>query len=125
MADTLLIVDDAEFMRFVLGELAREAGVGIVAEAGSAAEALELQEALAPRFAAVDLTAGAVAGEGLLGALLARDPALELLAIVAAGDVESAERARGKGARTVLEKPYDPEAARRALMRLVGASQPS
>ncbi|MBK6899158.1 MAG: hypothetical protein IPH09_07765 [bacterium] len=48
MRHTLLIVDNTDFMRFVLGEIAREAGIAVVAEAGSAAEALDLQAALTP-----------------------------------------------------------------------------
>ena len=82
MRHTLLIVDDADFMRFVLGDLAREAGIAIIVEAGNAAEALDLQAALAPRLAVVDLSADAVVGEGLLGALLARDPDLAVAAVV-------------------------------------------
>lgn len=118
MRHTLLIVDDAEFMRFVLGDLAREAGIAIIAEAGDAAEALELQAALSPHLAAVDLTADAVVGEGLLAALLARDPDLALAAIVAPGDAVGASRARARGARETLEKPYDPAAVLAALRRL-------
>lgn len=118
MRPTLLIVDDTEFLRFVLGEIAREAGIAVVAEAGSAAEALDLQAALEPGLAVVDLTADAVVGEALLGALLTRDPALALAAVVAPGDAEGAARARARGAREVLEKPYDPEAALAALQRL-------
>ncbi|MBK6899316.1 MAG: response regulator [bacterium] len=118
MRPTLLIVDDTEFLRFVLGEIAREAGIAVVAEAGSAAEALDLQAALEPGLAVVDLTADAVVGEALLGALLARDPALALAAVVAPGDAEGAARARARGVREVLEKPYDPDAARAALQRL-------
>lgn len=118
MRPTLLIVDDTEFLRFVLGEIAREAGIAVVAEAGSAAEALDLQTALEPGLAVVDLTADAVVGEALLGALLARDPALALAAVVAPGDAEGAARARARGAREVLEKPYDPDAALAALQRL-------
>lgn len=118
MRPTLLIVDDTEFLRFVLGEIAREAGIAVVAEAGSADEALDLQAALEPGLAVVDLTADAVVGEALLGALLARDPALALAAVVAPGDAEGAARARARGAREVLEKPYDPDAALAALLRL-------
>ncbi len=118
MRHTLLIVDDTDFMRFVLGDLAREAGIAIIAEAGSATEALDLQAALEPHLAAVDLTADAVVGEALLGALLARDPDLALAAIVAPGDAEAAARARARGAREVLEKPYDPDAVHAALQRL-------
>jgi len=115
---TLLIVDDADFMRFVLGDLAREAGIAIIVEAGSAAEALDLQAALTPRLAVVDLSVDAVVGEGLLGALLARDPDLAVAAVVSPGDAAGAARARARGAREVLEKPYDPDAALAALQRL-------
>ena len=121
MRHTLLIVDNTDFMRFVLGDLARAAGIAVIAEAGSAVEALELQAALTPRLAVVDLTLDSVAGEGLLAALLARDPDLALAAVVAPGDAVGAARARARGAREVLEKPYDPDTALHALQRLSAA----
>lgn len=121
MRHTLLIVDNTDFMRFVLGDLARAAGIAVIAEAGSAVEALELQAALTPRLAVVDLTLDSVAGEGLLAALLARDPDLALAAVVAPGDADGAARARARGAREVLEKPYDPDTVLRALQRLSAA----
>jgi CheY-like chemotaxis protein len=80
----VLIVDDQDAFRCVLGELiGATPGFTLVAEASSGEEALSAREALAPDLAVVDLRMPGMDGVQTARALLGRDPHLAVLLVSA------------------------------------------
>jgi two-component system chemotaxis response regulator CheY len=120
----ILIVDDAEFMRFVLRDLLTLGGISGVAEAGSRDEALALAFSLRPEVVVVDTTHPGVGGVDLLAELGALHPAARRVAVIAAGDPALAVAARRAGAEFTLVKPYDPADVATLLLELQAAPTP-
>jgi CheY-like chemotaxis protein len=80
----VLIVDDQDAFRCVLGELiGATPGFTLVAEASCGEEALSAREALAPDLAVVDLRMPGMDGLQTARALLGRDPHLAVLLVSA------------------------------------------
>lgn len=115
MQHTILIVDDTEFMRFVLRDLLEDHGVGVIAEAGTRDEALDLCDALEPDLAVVDATGEEYDAVALVRALQAREEAPRVIAVAGIDDLEAARDLREAGAWDVLVKPFDPDAVDEAL----------
>jgi DNA-binding NarL/FixJ family response regulator len=121
---TLLIVDHTDFMRFLLGDLANEAGIRILAGAGTRVEALKLCGSLQPELAAVDLCDDEL-GAGIIAELRSIAPRVAVAAIVPAGVRAYQQAALAAGADVILEKPYDPEQVRFTLEALQKERQPA
>jgi len=106
---SILIVDDAEFMRYVLRDLMAQDGLSTVAEAGSRAEALSLARSLRPEAIVVDTTHAGTGGLELVAELADMLPTARIVAAIRTGDPAGAAAARRAGAELTLVKPYDPE----------------
>lgn len=104
-------------MRFLLGDIATEAGIHLIAGAGTRVEALRLCSALQPDLAAVDICDPDL-GEGLIAELRSIAPELRIAAIVPAGVRSYQHDSLCAGADVILEKPYDAPQARFTLEAL-------
>lgn len=118
MPETLLIVDDAEFMRYVLKDLLLREGIATVAEAGTRDEAMCLGRALRPGLVLVDVSRDILRRLDLLHELAALLPRSRFVAVVCEGDHETLREAGRLGADATLIKPYDPEDVRTLLRHL-------
>jgi len=105
---TLLIVDDADFMRYILRDLFTQAGLATIAEAGTREEAHALARSLQPDLIAVDTTYSALEGLALIRALSRSLPEARIIAAVRAGDHGATAAAAQAGADHTIAKPYDP-----------------
>ncbi len=108
MSNTLLIVDDAEFMRYILRDLFAGAGLETVAEAGTRGEALDLARSLRPDIVVVDTTTESDDGLLLIREVSALLPEARIIAAVQAGAFDAAVAAGKAGADYTIVKPYDP-----------------
>jgi len=115
---SVLIVDDTEFMRFVLREIMSELPIGTIAEAGDVREAVELAAALGPDLAVIDFTDPELDAPGVAAALAETQPGLRMVAIVAHADEAGEAEALAAGAVACIEKPYDPDAVTAVLRPL-------
>ncbi|MGD0263173.1 MAG: sigma-54 dependent transcriptional regulator [Verrucomicrobiota bacterium] len=115
----ILVVDDDASLGATLKEfLEREGYQAEVAQSG--AEALAIQAA-SPRIslAMVDLIMPLMDGLTLSGELRRRDPDLAVVIMTGYGTIETAIEAIKKGAEDYLTKPFDYEAVRKKIARLM------
>ena len=119
MLHSVLIVDDTEFMRFVLREIMSELPIGMIAEAGGVEEAVDLAEALGPDLAVVDFTDPDLDAGTVIAELRSVQPGLRVVAIVPCDDAPAAAAAQACGVLALVEKPFDPEAVAAVLRPLV------
>ena len=118
MLESILIVEDTDFVRFGLRELIHRESLIRVAEAGNAREALDLGRALRPDTVLVDTSRDPGSGLALLRKMTALLPGARLVAVLSEGDHESALEAGRLGVEFTLHKPYDPRTVRSLLRRL-------
>jgi DNA-binding NtrC family response regulator len=105
-SEKILIVDDEEGMRRLLGRvLAREGYETVVVASGAEA----LQQVAADQFDLVitDIVMPGMGGLELLREVKAYDPALPIIVITAYGTVESAVQALRAGAYDYITKPFE------------------
>jgi two-component system, chemotaxis family, chemotaxis protein CheY len=105
---TLLIVDDADFMRYILRDLFTRAGLSTIAEAGTRDEAQALARSLHPELIAVDTTCATFEGLALIRTLSLASPDARIIAAVRAADPDAIAAATRAGADHTIAKPYDP-----------------
>jgi two-component system, NtrC family, nitrogen regulation response regulator GlnG len=102
----ILVVDDDEAIRMVLGEALRRAGHD-VAVAGTAVEQEALMLTYNPDVLITDVMLPDADGLDLLPSLLSRYPGLPVIVISAQNTLSTAVRATEKGAFEYLPKPFD------------------
>jgi two-component system, cell cycle sensor histidine kinase and response regulator CckA len=116
--ETVLLVDDDEEVRAMIGYVLRSAGYTVL-EAGDGAEAVHIGRTHAGslRLLLADLNAPRMSGEQLAEALTAVSPGLKILYI--SGASEAVPALPEFGARAVLQKPFTPAALAREVRALL------
>lgn len=118
---TLLLVDDNEDSRFMIGEYLRTLGHD-VAEAGSAREALLEVERCSPTVAILDIGLPDMSGHELAGLLLNRLPHLRLIAVTGYTSDVDRRRTAEAGFAKHFAKPVEMKLLAAALVEPTGAS---
>ena len=90
MGPTVLIVDDAEFMRVMLRDIIEDMDLNVVGEAGDGNEAIQLYSQLKPNLVLMDITMPVLDGTEALKSIMAQDPAATVVMITALGQKEQA-----------------------------------
>lgn len=106
MKGTILVVDDEQNQREILGSILKNEGYSPVL-AGSGAEALRALEREPVDLVLTDLVMPGMTGEELIDAVHARNPGLPILLTSAYGSIQTAVDAIKKGAYYYFEKPVD------------------
>ncbi len=119
MGSTVLIVDDAEFMRVMLREIVCDMGLSVAGEAGDGHEAVRLYRELRPDLVAMDITMPNLDGIAALKEILKVDPTATVVMITALGQKQKVLEAIQCGARDFLVKPFDPDRVRETVGRFV------
>ncbi len=109
---TVLVVDDAAFMRMMLRDILKEAGHQVIGEAGTGNEAVQLYATLKPALVTMDLVMPEKSGMDALKEILALDAQARVIMVSAVGQQETAEEALRLGARAYLLKPFQPDQVR-------------
>jgi two-component system chemotaxis response regulator CheY len=110
----ILVVDDAAFMRKVLGDALRAGGHEVVGEAADGVEALARVAELHPDLTTLDITMPEKDGLATLRELMALAPDARVVIVSALGQESKVLEAIKLGARDFVVKPFDAE-------RLLGA----
>lgn len=105
MSETILVVDDAAFMRVLIREVLVPEGF-VVHEAVNGRDAIEKYAELRPDLVTMDVTMPGVDGIAALRAIRAEDAAARVLMITAAGERRAG--ALEAGAVGFLHKPFQP-----------------
>ncbi|MCP4571932.1 MAG: response regulator [bacterium] len=124
MAHTVLIVDDADFMRVMLKEIVEDMGWRVVAEAVDGFEALAAWRQTRPEVVLMDITMPNLDGTEALEAILHEDADALVVMISALGQKDQVLAAIKAGARDFIIKPFDHERVQETLTRLVPSGAP-
>jgi len=116
MGEKILLVDDEEGIRKVVGFAIRDMGHE-TSLAASGAEALEIFAREAPPIVITDLRMPGMDGLELLRQIKSRSPDTEVIIITGHGDMEQAVGGLKLGAADFIQKPLDPDALEVAIAR--------
>lgn len=118
MGKTVMIVDDALFMRTILRGIMQEQGYTVVAEAASGIETMKNLHAHSPDIITLDIILPDVNGLDLLDAILAASPRTKVVICSSIGQEAVIRKAMEHGAHAFLQKPFSPEKVSEALESL-------
>ena len=107
MSQSILIADDAEFMRAILGEIIEDMEWTVAGEASDGKEAIAQYRKLRPDLVLLDITMPNLDGTEALKAILAEDPQAQVVMITALGQKDQVLNAIKAGARDFIIKPFD------------------
>ena len=116
---TILIADDAAFMRMRSSQLVKELGHEVL-EANDGAEAVELYKKHKPDAVLMDITMPVMDGMEALAAILELDPKAKIAMVTAMGQQQVIMEAIKMGAKDFVVKPFDADRIQTALWKLVG-----
>ncbi len=116
---TILIADDAAFMRMRSSQLVKELGHEVL-EANDGAEAVDLYKKHKPDAVLMDITMPVMDGMEALAAILELDPEAKVAMVTAMGQQQVIMEAIKMGAKDFVVKPFDADRIQTALWKLVG-----
>jgi two-component system, chemotaxis family, chemotaxis protein CheY len=119
MARTVLICDDAQFMRTMLGEILRQADFEVVGEAGTGAEAVERFRELRPNLVTMDIVMPDMGGIDAVRSIVGEFPDARILMCSAMGQQALVIEAIQAGARDFVVKPFQPSRVLEAVQRVI------
>lgn len=107
MSETILVVDDAAFMRMMIRDILSKGGYTIH-EAVNGRDAIEKYAELAPDLVTMDITMPELDGIQALRAIREGDPDARVLMVSAMGQQKMIVEALEAGALDFLVKPFQP-----------------
>lgn len=120
MSRTVLIVDDAIFMRTMIGDILKAAGFEVAGEASTGAEAVEKYKELEPDLVTMDIVMPDMGGIDAVREIIKFDPDAKILMCSAMGQQGLVVEAIQAGARDFVVKPFQPSRVLEAVQRLLG-----
>jgi two-component system chemotaxis response regulator CheY len=120
MSRTVLIVDDAIFMRTMIGDILKQAGFDVVGEAASGVEAVDLYKELMPDLVTMDIVMPDMGGIDAVREIIKEDPGAKILMCSAMGQQGLVVEAIQAGASDFVVKPFQPSRVVEAVQRLLG-----
>ena len=103
---TIMIVDDASFMRGSLKYIVEGAGHNVVGTAKDGQEALKLYRKLKPDIVTLDILMSGMDGLSALKAIKKEDPGARVIMVTALGQEEKQKEAYKLGASGYIRKPF-------------------
>lgn len=120
MAKTVLICDDALFMRTMLADILKGAGFEILGEAQTGAEAVTRYKELKPDLVTMDIVMPDMGGIDAVRAIMKDDSTAKILMCSAMGQQALVIEAIQAGARDFVVKPFQPSRVLEAVQRVMG-----
>ena len=120
MSGTVLICDDAIFMRTMIGDILRQAGFEVVGEAGNGRDAVDRYRELRPDFVTMDIVMPDMGGIDAVREIVEEDPRARILMCSAMGQQALVVEAIQAGARDFVVKPFQPSRVLEAVQRVLG-----
>jgi two-component system chemotaxis response regulator CheY len=105
----VLVVDDAAFMRKMLGDVLANAGHEVVGEGANGNEAVDQFQSLKPDIMTLDITMPEKDGLSALREILALDATAKIVMCSALGQESKVLEAIKAGAKDFVVKPFQPD----------------
>jgi two-component system chemotaxis response regulator CheY len=115
---TIMVVDDAQFMRMRVGKLLTKHGHKVI-EAENGEEAVQTYRLIQPDAVLMDITMPHKDGLTALSEIRAFDPQAKVIMLSALGQQAMVLQAMQAGAKDFLVKPYDPERVMKSLRKVL------
>ena len=120
MLKTVLICDDAVFMRTMLADILTQAGFAVIGQAKTGAEAVDKYRELTPDLVTMDIVMPDMGGIDAVKAIMADYPDARILMCSAMGQQSLVIEAIQAGARDFIVKPFQPSRVLEAVQRVLG-----
>jgi two-component system chemotaxis response regulator CheY len=118
---TVLICDDAIFMRTMVGDILTQAGFEIIGEAETGVQAVERYQQLRPDLVTMDIVMPDMGGIDAVREITKLDPAARILMCSAMGQQALVVEAIQAGAKDFVVKPFQPSRVLEAVNRVLAA----
>ncbi len=119
MSHTVLICDDAVFMRLLLREILEQAGYEVVGEATTGAEAVDQFKELRPDLVTLEVVMPGIGGIDAVREIVSFDPDARILMCSALGQQALIAEATEAGAREFVVKPFQPSRVLEAVQEVL------
>ncbi len=120
MGHTVLVCDDAIFMRTMISDILSQAGYEVVGEAETGAQAVERYRALKPDLVTMDIVMPDMSGIEAVREICKENPDAKILMCSAMGQQALVVEAIQAGAKDFVVKPFQPSRVLEAVQRLMG-----
>ncbi|MBJ7457179.1 MAG: response regulator [Thermoleophilia bacterium] len=114
---SVLIADDAAFMRMMIKNILTDAGYEIVGEAENGAVAVTKYRELKPDLTTMDITMPEMDGLAALKEIRSGDPAARVVMCSAMGQQSMVIESIQAGARDFIVKPFQPDRVLEAIQK--------
>ena len=119
MSHTVLVCDDAIFMRTMISDILSQAGFEIVGEAESGLQAVEKYKVLKPDLVTMDIVMPDMGGIEAVREICKGDPEARILMCSAMGQQALVVEAIQAGAKDFVVKPFQPSRVLEAVQRVL------
>ncbi len=119
MSHTVLVCDDAIFMRTMIGDILSQAGFEVVGEAETGVQAVERFRQLKPDLVTMDIVMPDMGGIDAVREIVKEDPNARILMCSAMGQQALVVEAIQAGARDFVVKPFQPSRVLEAVERVL------
>lgn len=120
MANRILIVDDAAFMRMMIRDILTKNGYEVCGEANDGAQAIERYKELHPDLITMDITMPEMDGIHALKEIKKLDPNAKVIMCSAMGQQAMVIDAIQAGAKDFIVKPFQPDRVIEAIKKTLG-----
>ncbi|NMM51234.1 response regulator [Paenibacillus aquistagni] len=120
MANRILIVDDAAFMRMMIRDILSKNGFEVVAEAADGAQAIEKYKEHKPDLITMDITMPEMDGITALKEIRKIDPSAKVIMCSAMGQQAMVIDAIQAGAKDFIVKPFQADRVLEAIKKTLG-----
>jgi two-component system, chemotaxis family, chemotaxis protein CheY len=117
---SVLIADDAAFMRMMIKNILSEAGYEILGEAENGAVAVAKYKELKPDLTTMDITMPEMDGLQALKEIRSVDPAARVVMCSAMGQQSMVIESIQAGAKDFIVKPFQPDRVLEAVQKALG-----
>ncbi|MGM7701182.1 response regulator [Pseudalkalibacillus sp. Hm43] len=121
MANRILIVDDAAFMRMMIKDILSKNGFEIVGEAADGAQAVELYKEHTPDLVTMDITMPEMDGITALKEIRGMNPDAKVIMCSAMGQQAMVIDAIQAGAKDFIVKPFQADRVLEAIKKTLDA----
>lgn len=120
VSNTVLICDDAIFMRTMISDILNQAGYEVVGEAESGIQAVEQFRLLKPDLVTMDIVMPDMGGIDAVREIMKIDSGARILMCSAMGQQALVVEAIQAGAKDFVVKPFQPSRVLEAVQRVLG-----